>query len=100
MVKSVIQSPEKSLSALREPQIISLRDVGAEGFFYPRVSFLCKTVLVKGGERGETNQEYVIIEYGKFLMSVLTGKNVTYASLIWKGIQDGLLGQISLADEL
>lgn len=33
-------------------------------------------------------------------MSVLTGKNVTYASLIWKGMRDGLLGQISLSDEL
>lgn len=33
-------------------------------------------------------------------MSVLAGKNVTYASLIWKGMQDGLLGQISLSDEL
>lgn len=42
----------------------------------------------------------MIIKYGKFLVSVLSGKNVTYASLIWKGMQAGLLGQISLSDEL
>lgn len=45
-------------------------------------------------------QEDVIIKYGKFLVSVLSGKNVTYASLIWKGMHTGLLGQISLSDEL
>lgn len=48
----------------------------------------------------EKTQEDVVIKYGKFLMSVLTGKNVTYASLIWKGMWAGLLGQISLSDEL
>lgn len=38
---------EVTVSALREPQIISLWDLGAEFFFYARVPFSCKTVLVK-----------------------------------------------------
>lgn len=66
-------------------------------FFNAIVLFSCKIVLVGGGENSPEN---VIIKYGEFLMSVLAGKNVTYASLIWKGMQDGLLGQISLSDEL
>lgn len=66
-------------------------------FFNAIVLFSCKIVLVGGGENSPEN---VIIKYGEFLTSVLAGKNVTYASLIWKGMQDGLLGQISLSDEL